>query len=167
MTVREVFNAVLPAIGRTYSEAAAKIGWSRQQMSQKMARDSLRARDLLKIMEANGVEVCFRIKETGEIIQLFQCKVPGHGRRIKGMSHKVKYDTEKANALSNTFYADGKNEYDENGEAQELYVDANGRYFLAIYHKDAPQEDFINAIPGSIAAAFVEKYGVEIEKKPT
>ena len=82
MKVKEVFNSVLPAIGKTQAEAAANIGWKPQQISQKMTRDSLRAAEFLQIMEANGVEVLFRIKETGETIPV---RRDGHGRRLKGM----------------------------------------------------------------------------------
>lgn len=162
MTAREVLNTVLPAIGKTQADVAASIEWTPQQLSQKLTRCSLRTDEFLEIMEANGIEVMFKIKETGEVLEV---KLNGHGRRLKGMSDRVKYDTAAAGALSNTFYADGENEYDEKGEAQELYVDTQGRYFIAEYHADDPSKDQITAIPASVAEAFIAKYGTTIEKK--
>ena len=159
MTSKQVLNSVLPAIGKTQAEAAAELGWTPQQISQKISRDSLKVSDLLKLLEANGVEIVFRNKKTGELIET---RIPGHGRRVKGMSDGVRYDTAASNALSNSFFADGVNEYDENGEAQELYVDLSGRYFFAEY---SPKGSRVRAVPASIAAAFIEKYGTDIEKK--
>ena len=163
MTVREVFNTVLPALGITQAEAVAKIGWTPQQMSQKNKRDSLRASEFFRIMEANGVEILFRIKGEEEFLNVL---LSGHGHRIKGMADHVNYDTAAAGAISNSFYADGINEYDENGEAQELYIDQQGRYFIAEYNIKDPDRERVRAIPASVAVAFIEKYGTEIEKKP-
>ena len=162
MTVREVFNTVLPALGLTQAEAVAKIGWTPQKMSQKNTRDTLRANDFLRILEVNGVEVLFKIKETGETLTV---QLSGHGHRMRGMADRVIYDTAASGALSNSFYADGVNEYDENGEAQELYVDRQGRYFIAEYNVNNPDKERICSIPANIAKAFIEKYGTDIEKQ--
>lgn len=161
MNTREVLNAVLPAIGKTQADMAVSIGKTPQQLSQRMVHNTLRADDLLCAMEKLGVEVMFKVKETGEIVKI---RRTGHGRRLKGMADRVKYDTASADALSNSFYADGVNEYDTNGEGQELYVDADGRYFMAEYNSVDPTKDRIRSVPASMAAAFIEKFGTEIEK---
>ena len=163
MTVKEVFNSVLPAMHLTQAEAAEKLGWNKQQISQKMVRDSLRARELLQIMDLNGVDVVFRNRETGEEIKIMSF---GHGHPIKGMSDGVKFNTVHADALSNNFYADGVNEYDENGEAQELYVDPSGRYFFAEYNMNDQKKERVRAVPASVAKAFIDKYGTVLEKGP-
>lgn len=163
MTVREVLNTVLPAVGMNQADAAEKLGWKPQQMSQKLVRDSLRASELFKLMDAIGVEIVFKLKETGEALNI---RLVGHGHRMKGMADRVIYDTAASGALSNSFYADGVNEYDENGEAQELYIDQQGRYFFAEYNAADPGKEKIRATQASVAAAFIEKYGTDIEKQP-
>ena len=159
MTVREVFDSVLPAVGKNHETAVAPLGWTKQKISSKMVRNSLKAAELLDILEANGIEPLFRVKETGEIITV---RIPGHGRRVRGVSDGVKYDTGKSSAISGTFYADGVHEYDDNGEAQELYIDQQGRYFFAEYNRTDPSKDRVRSVPGGVAAAFIEKYGTEI-----
>ena len=163
MTVRDVLDSVLPVIGKNRQEAVESLGWTKQKLSSKVVRGSLRASELLDILEANGIEPLFKVRETGEIISV---RITGHGRRLKGLSDGVKYDTGKANAISSTFYADGVNEYDSNGEAQELYIDQEGRYFFAEYNQKDPSKERVRSIPGSIAAAFIEKYGTEIKNGP-
>lgn len=162
MTVREVIKTVLIHCGISQAKFVERIGWSQQLISQRLARNSLRAAEMFRLMEASGIEILFRDKETGEILEIL---TSGHGHRLKGMSDSVKYDTEAAKALSNSFYADGENEYDENGQAQELYVDTKGRYFLANYDANDRKNEKITAIPKSVADAFREKYGPVIEKK--
>lgn len=161
MNTREVLNAVLPAIGKTQADMAASIGKTPQQLSQRMVCKTLRTDDFLEAMENLGIEVIFKVKETGEIVKF---RKKGHGRRLKGMADHVRIDTAAADALSNSFYADGVNEYDSNGEAQELYVDTEGKYFMAEYNAIDPAKDRIRSVPAHIAAAFIEKFGTEIEK---
>lgn len=162
MNTREVLNAVLPAIGKTQADMAYAIGKTPQQLSQRMVHNTFRSDDLLKAMEKLGIEVLFKVSETGEIVKV---RNAGHGRRLKGMADRIRFDTATADAISNSFYADGENEYDDNGEAQELYVDSEGRYFMAEYNANDSTKDRIRSVPASMAAAFIEKFGTDIEKK--
>ena len=161
MTTREVLSAILLTAGKSQADVAAMMGWSPQSLSQRLVRDTLRSDDFLKIVELLGIEVTFTVKDSGKIVKI---RNAGHGRRLRKMSDRVIFDTTRADAISNSFYADGTNEYDENGEAQELYIDDEGRYFVAEYHTDA-SKDKIRAVPASLAVAFIEKYGTTIEKK--
>ena len=163
MTVKEIFDAVLPALGKSQAAVATSIGWSPQQLSQKLVRNSLRACELIDIFDANGIDLSLTIRDSGEPIVI---RRSGYGRRLKKMCDRVRFDTQAAEALSNSFYADGENEYDANGEAQELYVDADGRYFIAEYFRDDPSRDKIRSVPAAVATAFIEKYGTDIHKKP-
>ena len=43
-------------------------------------------------------------------------------------------------------------------------LDKRGRYFMAEYHEDG--RDRIRVVSPSVAAAFIEKYGTDIEKGP-
>lgn len=165
MTTREVLNSVMAHLGLSQAKFAEKIGWGQPIISQRLARESLRANELFDLMEANGIEVLFRDKATGEILNILTPMTPGHGRRLKGMDNRIKFDTGLSSAISNTFYADGVHEYDENGEAQELYLDIKGRYFFAEYHESEHEKDRIVLVPKSVAEAFAKQYGREIEKQ--
>ena len=120
----------------------------------------MRADEFLNLMDAIGVDVTFTVRATGEVLKDHK---PGQGRQVKGTADKVQYDTEAADALANSFFEDGVNEY-RDGEACELYVDRKGRYFMAEYHEDG--KDKIRPVSPSVAAAFIEKYGTDIEKEP-
>ena len=109
-----------------------------------------------------GVDVTFTMRKTGEILKPH---VSGHGRRLCGNCDKITFDTAAAEAISNSFYEDGVNEFNADGEAAELYVDSEGRYFMAEYHTDT-SKDRLRTVQSSVAAAFVEKYGTQIEKGP-
>ncbi len=160
MTAKEALVAALSRTGHTQESAAKLVGWNGQQISQRLARNSMRADEFLSIMDAVGVEVTFTVKKTGEVLREH---TTGHGRRVHGTVDKVFYDTGAADALANSFFEDGENEY-KNGEACELYVDKKGRYFMAEYHEDG--KDRIRSASASVAAAFIEKYGTKIEKGP-
>lgn len=161
MTARDALGAALYRTGHTQESAAKLVGWtSGQQISQRLARNSMRADEFLNIMDAVGIDVTFTIRKTGEILREHKA---GHGRRVRGNSDKVFYDTESADALANNFYEDGLNEY-KDGEACELYVDRKGRYFMAEYREDG--KDRVRAVSSSVAIAFIEKYGTDIEKGP-
>ena len=162
MTQKEVLAAVLKATGKTQAEAATNVGWVPQQLSARLVRNSLRADELLALLEGLGVELSFTIKETGEKVRTH---INGMGRRVKGMVDKVIYDTATSDALANNFYADGINEYTD-GKALELYIDREGRYFFAEYSNWEGTKDRISPVSGKDAAAFIEKYGTEIDKRP-
>lgn len=160
MTAKDALVAALYRTGHTQESAARLIGWNGQQISQRLARNSMRADELLTLMDAIGVDVTFTVRKTGEVLREH---TTGHGRLVHGTVDKVFYDTGAADALSNSFYEDGVSEY-KDGEACELYVDKKGRYFMAEYHEDG--KDRIRSVSPSVAAAFIEKYGTKIEKGP-
>ena len=156
MTAKEVLMRITSTVQVTQKAIADMLGWDKQVLWSKLARDSLRFSEFMEIMDKLGIEVTYRIKETGEEIPIH---TRGCGRRVKGKFDGVLYDTLKSEPIASSFFADGENEYDEQGEAQELYVDDCGRYFFAQYVRDDPKKDRIFVVPNSIAAAFIEKYG--------
>lgn len=160
MTSKDALMSALSRTGHTQESAAKLVGWVGQQISQRLQRNSMRADEFLNLMDAIGVDVTFTVRATGEILKDHKT---GHGRRIKATADKVLYDTAAADALANSFYEDGVNEY-KDGEACELYVDKKGRYFMAEYHEDG--KDRIRPVSPSVAAAFIEKYGTTVEKGP-
>lgn len=162
MTAKEIISAALDTIGITQATAAKNYGWSAQQLSQRIVRGSLRVDEFIGLMDSMGIDITFTVRETGKTIKPH---ISGHGRRVKGVSDGIQYDTEYAEALANSFYADGVNEYSDSGEAFELYIDRDGRYFMAEYSNAEGGRDRVRSVPAEMAAAFIEKYGTVIEKK--
>ncbi len=162
MTVKEMLSAAYRATGTNQAVAAATIGWTAQQISQRMVRNSLRADDFLAILDNLGIELTMTVKNGGKEIKTLRA---GAGRRVHKMVDNVMYDTAQSDALSNNFYADGENEYTD-GKATELYKDKNNRYFFAEYVSWEGGKDSITPVTAEIAAKFIEKYGTELNKKP-
>ena len=81
------------------------------------------------------------------------------------MVNSIVYDTANADAISNNFYADGINEYND-GQAMELYVGNNGGYFFAQYSDFEGVKDRIIPVTDKDAATFIEKYGTDLHRKP-
>ena len=158
MNGRALLDAALNDLGITYKEAAEKIGWSKCKISNKLVHDTLRASELLHLLEANGIGVMLVNKNNEEVIYPYSY---GHGEPYAGRDGTILYDTTKAYALSNTFYADGEHEYTD-GKAEELYVDKEHRYFIVHYEKG--KRPYIRGVRESIARAFIEKYGPITEK---
>ena len=163
MKANDVLAAALRATRKTQAEAAARVGWMPQQLSARLVRNSMRADEFLNLLEGLGIEITLTVKETGEVVRTH---IPGAGRRVKGMVDRIIYDTAASDALANNFYADGVNEYTD-GKALELYIDKEGRYFFAEYTNWEGGKDRISPVSTKDAAAFIEKYGTEIVKKPT
>ncbi|MCD8295848.1 MAG: hypothetical protein LUE27_11510 [Clostridia bacterium] len=124
-----------------------------------MVRNSTNADEFIEILDRIGFEVVLADKETGEWLTL-----PGYGRRVKQMVNHVAYDTGKANALSNSFFADGKNEYNADGKASELYRDKEGRYFIAEYSNWVGVKDRIVPVSAETATDFINRYGTDLHK---
>lgn len=162
MTSKELLAAALRDTGKTQAAAAAKVGWTPQQLSSRLSRNSLRADELLELLEGLGIELTMTVKETGKVVR---SHIQGAGRRVKGMVDRVTYDTASSDALANNFYADGVNEYTD-GKALELYIDREGRYFFAEYSSWDGVKDRITPVTPETAAAFIEKYGTELDKTP-
>lgn len=162
MKSKDVISAALKEIGISQAESAKSIDWSPQRLSRKVVEGTLRADDFLKLMDAIGVDVEFKVRTTGKTIK---ARIPGAGRRVRCMVNKVIYDTAASDAVANSFYADGVNEYSD-GRVRELYIDKEGRFFFAEYSTWEGQKDLIIPVGRDEAMAFAEKYGRTIFKAP-
>lgn len=163
MTSREVIETALAKNSQTQAWLAREMGWTPQNFCQRFRRGGIRADEFLAMLDVLGVDATFTLRGTGEILKPH---VRGHGRRLTGNCEKVTFDTAASEAIANSFYEDGVNEFNADGEATELYVDSKGRFFVAEYHADA-SKDRLRTVSSSMAAAFIEKYGTQIEKGPT
>lgn len=156
--MRETVDAVLAELDMTQATAAEAIGMTPQQLNGKLVRNTLRADEFLKLMDAIGIDIKYSVRDNGKDVRT---RAKGYGRHIKCMVDRVIYDTDTSEVLANNFWADGENEYND-GIALELYVDSEGRYFFAVYSSWESVKDCIRTVSGKDAAAFIEKYGTEI-----
>ncbi len=162
MKSNDLLAAALKAVNTTQAEAAKRIGWKPTQLSQRIVRNSMRADELLDLLEAVGIDLTLTVKATGEVVRT---RITGAGRPVRGMVDRILYNTATSSALANNFYADGVNMYTE-GRALELYIDKENRYFFAEYYEWEGAKDRIVPVTAKDAAAFISKYGTEIDKTP-
>lgn len=162
MTAKEVINTASRATGISQAKAAESLGWSPQQLSAKISRKTLRADDFLNLLDSMGVDVTYTVRETGKSIK---AHIPGAGRRVRAMVNKVIYDTAYSDALSNDFYIDGDNMLLD-GKGSELYIDSEGRYFLAEYTSFEGVKDRIIPLTANDAAAYIRRNGTDLHRQP-
>lgn len=70
LTTSEKIKVILGRRGMTVSDLATKIGTSRQNLTNKFARDNFNEKEICQIAEALncGFEALFTLKDTGETI---------------------------------------------------------------------------------------------------
>ena len=153
ITFREVFENAKTVKGISQHKVAMLMDWSAQQLSQRISNNTFKADEFFDMMDRMGFNVLFVNRDTGMVLR----DVAGVGRGWKGLCNGVTFNKKKAQAIANTFYEDGENMY-KNGEAQELYVDGQGRYFMVNYSEKGADYDKAMLVPSSVAAAFAEMY---------
>lgn len=122
MTPAEIVKDLISRSSMQQKEVAEKMGWTEQSISNKFRRNSLTAEEYLKMLEILGYELKIVERDTSE--EVFTRR-KGVGERLKMMVNGVKYDTYKADAICHS---------DESEDIfYELYVDQEGRYFVAQY----------------------------------
>jgi len=162
MTAKDIIEAVSKITHTSQNELSRKAGKPVQWLNTRMTRGTLRVDDLLQILDVAGIDITLTVRETGEIIKPY---IVGYGRRVRRMVDRVIYDTAAADALSNSFFTDGVNEFNDDGKASELYMDRSGRYFLAEYTSWEGEKDRIEPVSGERAAAYIAKHGTTLMKK--
>ena len=160
MRAKEVFEAAIKAKKMSIADVARILEVNACELGQKInIRESIKANDFFEILDAIGVGVVFFMKDTGAVLL-------NDGRRTKrvvGVSDGVKYDTGDATLIATSFFADGEHEYGEDGKAQELYVDREGRYFIAEYSSNENERSRVRSVPYNMATAFIKQYGIDID----
>lgn len=163
MRAKEIFAAALKATGMSQAEVARMTNQPPQSIGQKInVRESVRANEFFDILDAMGIDAFFSVRKTGEILM----KEQRHGRHLFGVSDGVAYNTNDAELLASSFYADGTNEFGPDGRAQELYMDRKGRYFTAEYSNNEGERDRVRSVPANVAAAIIKQYGIAEKKTP-
>ena len=154
LKINDVLEAALKSVGKTQADAAHALGLTPRQFSQRKVNGTLRAADFLEILDAMGIDIKYYVRSSGEEIRLNK---KGYGRRVRQMVNTVIYDTNNASAICNSFWADGIHEYTD-GQAKELYLSADGTYFLAQYNTYEGVKDRILPISAKEAGDFMEMY---------
>lgn len=159
MRVKQIWTAATGKLNLTTAEVARMLNVSAQSLGQKVSvLETIKANDFFRILDTIGIDTCFYVRKTGELLVNEQ----KHGRRVTGMSDHVIYDTDDAHILASSFYADGEHEFGEDGRAQELYVDREGRYFVAEYSNKEDEPDRVRSAPANMATAFIKQYGLPV-----
>lgn len=154
-SMSEILKDALDAKGYSQREFAEKMGWTSQNFSQRLKKNSFTAEEWRDMAYKLGYEV--RLVELESGIEL-ESRRKGHGRRVRKAVNGVLYDTHKADMLCGDFYRDGINEYTD-GMAFELYVDCFGRFFVARYTNWENGSDSITTIGKEDAYKLYRKYG--------
>jgi len=156
-SMSEILKDALSAKNISQKKLAQMMGWTAQNFSQRLKKNSFTAEEWSGMMKMLGYEVKLIELERG--IE-FEARRKGHGRRVKQVINGVVYDTYKADALCNNFYQDGINEY-TSGMAFELYVDSFGRFFVARYAEWENGTDNITPTTKEHARKLYEEYGTD------
>ena len=107
-SMSEILRDALEAKGYSQREFAKKMGWTPQNFSQRLKKNSFSAEEWRKMAYMLGYEV--RLVELESGIE-FESRRKGHGRRVRQVIKGVLYDTHKADMLCGNFYHDGEHEY--------------------------------------------------------
>lgn len=151
----EILKDALEAKNYSQREFAKMMGWTPQNFSQRLKKNSFSAEEWRKMTYLLGYEV--RIVELESGIEL-EGRKKGHGRRVKQVINGVLYDTYKADALCSDFFQDGEHEYTD-GMAFELYVDSFGRFFVARYVEWENGTDSVTTVGKEEAGKLYKKFG--------
>lgn len=154
-SMSEILKEALEAKGYSQRSFAKKLGYTPQNFSQRLKKNSFTAEEWRSMAYELGYEVKLVEMESG--IE-FESRRKGHGRRVRQVINGVLYDTYKADMLCGDFFKDGASEYTD-GMAFELYVDYFGRFFVARYTEWENGSDSITTIGKEEAGKLYKKYG--------
>ena len=164
---REVIESAIKYSNLSHAECVRRLAvarpeehWTRQKFSDKLTRGSMRVDEFFLLLDLIGVDFQMIQLDTGRNVERY---VKGYGERARAMEQGIIYDTAVSHALSNSFWEDGEHEY-TNGQAQELYVNKEGKYFIVTYSKIG--KNSIHSVSDSEAREFMEKHGTDIDKTP-
>ena len=129
-------------------------------LEQKKKHIPKRVNVLIELMESYGCRVMLEQMKNGKYIDIDAFLNRSRGPHVRMMCNRVIYDTWKSVLIASTEYADGENRYDKNGAYEQLFVDAEGRYFITEFH-EGEAADFITPISANLANLFIREYGTK------
>jgi S-ribosylhomocysteine lyase LuxS involved in autoinducer biosynthesis len=156
--VWQIWKTMLEIEGLRKTQYEAAVGYSPQALEYKiMRRGTIKASEFFEISAPFGYLPKFYMLESGKPIEKDMHEEKRE--QVKGMSDLVRYNTNDATFLATSFYADGVHKYDEDGIAQDLYVDKEGRYFFAEFSSDPKEKSRVRSVTSSVAKAFIKQFG--------
>lgn len=141
-TIAAMVREVVEKSGKSHKAVAADIGMSASSFSQRMTNNSFSAEEIKKVAEVTGHQLVFQPTAP------FQRR--GVGERVRMMVDGIKYDTFTATALCHTDPIDGW--------YKELYMDADGRFYVVHYTRWKHARPFISRVSKEEAKELLEKY---------
>ena len=148
MKISEICKSLITQSGKKHSEVASEIGKSPVSLSNILRRDTLRASDFVKLVEALGYKIAIKNPKTGEEVHYYPKPV---GKRLKKCINGVIYDTYKSIPICHS------NENDI--MFCELHKNPDGRYFVAQYINSSDRNGNITLIDNEEARKMIERYG--------
>lgn len=121
MTVAEIAKELIKKSDLQQAEVARLMGWTPQNLSGRLSRNSLSAEDFRTLLDVIGYKAIIVEKDNQEEIKT---RKKGIAPRLRMMVNGVKYDTYKADALCHS-------EPIQDCMFHELYRTDEGKYFLA------------------------------------
>ena len=158
MTVKEIVDLVISARGLTQGRLADELGIARPTFNRYLNDDVLKFKYLSEILEKYNISLKIVDGISGKELEPNRM---GRGKRVVQVVDGVTYDTGKAYAIANDFFADGKHEF-SNGFARELYRMKDGTYFYAIYTEWNDKATIAPNVPEESALKFVKTYGTDL-----
>lgn len=128
------------------NEAAKWAGIAQSTFSMKLKGNTFSAEEARAIIEGLGIEI--KLIEEGLPLKK---QFGGVGPKVRLMVNRKIYDTSKSVALCHSEWADGWR--------MELFVDADGCFFVVHYTKWENAQDFISEIGKHDAAMMYAKHG--------
>jgi hypothetical protein len=121
MSVSEIIEKAIADKGIQKKDIAEKMGWSKQNFSQRLKNNSVSAEEWVKIADIIGCSVEMITESGNTVVPLSQ----GVGPKVCKMVNGYMFDTTKSNAICHSSKI--------HGIFFELYKTLEDRYFLVIY----------------------------------
>lgn len=149
MSASEMVRHALTSKGKTQTELAKHMGWSKQNLSSRLKNDSLTFDEMAKALAFCGYEVKMVDAKGRRIPMLDNTESPKVVQMVNGKT----YDTSKAESI-----CDSKAEH-MTVPYMELFRDTSGEYFLVYYQPWEGGVNMICPVSKQRAVCFEEKYG--------
>jgi len=148
MKASEMVRQTLASSGKTQTELAEYMGWSKQNLSSRLKNDTLTFDELAKALLFSGYMVQITNADGEDIPHLGNSESP----RVAQMNDGRVYDTGKAESICNN-----KGDFLEDWY-MELFRDPDGTYFMVYYQLWEGGRNTLGPISNSAASKFMEKY---------
>lgn len=148
MTGSEMIRKALVSAGKTHKELAAHMGWSPQNLSGRLKKNSLSFDEMTKAMSFAGYAVKLVDSDGKEVPDLDNSSSPKVVQEVGGKT----YDTCKAVSLCTS------REHPDDDLYMELFRDASGEFFVAYYQLWEGGHNHISPVSTEAARKFWERY---------